>query len=127
MFDIDHFKNVNDTWGHQCGDQVLKEFAATIADNIRDVDQLGRFGGEEFILIMPESNRKVAAAISERLRQAIEKMILNLDGNITGITVSIGIAGRWNDENISIDSLIKYADKALYAAKQNGRNRVEIA
>ncbi|WP_092235112.1 histidine kinase N-terminal 7TM domain-containing diguanylate cyclase [Desulfobacula phenolica] len=126
MFDIDHFKNVNDTWGHQCGDQVLKEFAATIAANIRDVDHLGRFGGEEFILIMPESNRKVAATISERLRQAIEKMILNLDGNITGITVSIGVAGRWNDENISIDSLIKYADKALYAAKQNGRNRVEI-
>ncbi|MCB9480353.1 MAG: diguanylate cyclase [Desulfobacteraceae bacterium] len=127
MFDIDHFKKVNDTWGHQCGDQVLKEFAATIADNIRDVDQIGRFGGEEFIVIMPEANRKVAAAVSERLRQAIEKMVLNLGGNITGITVSIGISGRWNNENISIDSLIKYADKALYAAKQNGRNRIEIA
>ncbi|GAB6146957.1 histidine kinase N-terminal 7TM domain-containing diguanylate cyclase [Desulfocicer niacini] len=127
MFDIDYFKNVNDTWGHQCGDQVLKQFAITILANIRKIDYFGRFGGEEFIMIMPKSNRNVATDIAERLRQIVEKMILNIDGNIIKITVSIGISGRWNNENISIDSLIKYADNALYVAKQNGRNRVEVA
>ncbi|SLM31347.1 putative Diguanylate cyclase with PAS/PAC sensor [Desulfamplus magnetovallimortis] len=127
MFDIDHFKNVNDTWGHQCGDQVLKQFVVTILANIREIDCFGRFGGEEFIMIMPESNRNVATAIAERLRKIVEKTTLNIDGNMTSITVSIGISGRWNNENISMDSLIKYADNALYAAKQNGRNRVEIA
>jgi two-component system cell cycle response regulator len=125
VIDIDFFKAVNDTHGHDVGDQVLKEFSRRIRKNIRGIDMACRLGGEEFVLVMPETNMAEAYVIGERLRMAISGQdfsVADIAESLT-ITVSIGIAALEGADD-SADALLKRADKALYRAKRDGRNRV---
>jgi len=122
LLDIDHFKSINDTHGHQTGDRVLVDFVGRIAALLRRPDQLARFGGEEFVLLLPETSQEEAVTVAERiLTQVAEPR----DG-LPLITVSIGVATNRSDED-KIDALLARADKALYKAKDEGRNRIEVA
>ncbi len=125
MFDIDHFKKINDTFGHGIGDYVLKTLSKIIKNSIRKSDYLFRWGGEEFIILATETNTDQAKTLAEKIRDAIEKY--NFD-KVHKVTISLGVAS-YNEEidKNSIDSLINRADEALYKAKESGRNRVEIA
>jgi diguanylate cyclase (GGDEF)-like protein len=124
MLDIDHFKQINDTYGHQSGDLVLKSVANTFQEVLRSVDIIGRLGGEEFAVVLPETWIAKALEVAERLREKISEGEVALpDGTIIRFTVSIGIAALI-DKNSNIDMLLDDADKALYRAKQAGRNRV---
>ncbi len=125
MLDIDHFKKVNDRYGHLTGDEVLEKIATLIRRNIRDTDIVGRYGGEEFIIILPKTNLSSSWGVAERLRSIIEKAEMkDSAGNVFTITVSLGLAGWERDEDAA--SLISRADEALYKAKGKGRNRVQI-
>lgn len=121
-FDIDHFKAVNDTFGHNRGDEVLKKIADIVRDNIRTTDIFARTGGEEFALITPSTDPASAAETAERLRETINSHSFDSIGTVT---VSFGVAGFKKGDNIN--AFIDRADKALYKAKELGRNRVEIA
>lgn len=122
LLDIDHFKTINDTHGHQTGDRVLVDMVARIASLLRRPDQFARFGGEEFVLLLPETSQEEAITVAERiLAQVAEPR----DG-LPPITVSIGVATNRPDED-QIDTLLARADRALYQAKAEGRNRVEVA
>ncbi|CAG37680.1 sensor domain-containing diguanylate cyclase [Desulfotalea psychrophila] len=123
MLDIDHFKNVNDTLGHQAGDKVLKIFSKICAVNLRSVDIIGRIGGEEFAVILTNTPRSQAQRTAERIRLAIETSPEFTKQSLPKITVSIGIATNQPPENL--DAIICRADKNLYQAKSNGRNRIE--
>lgn len=124
MFDIDHFKKVNDTYGHDGGDVVLKQLAKTVHDSLRDLDVFARFGGEEFIALLPELSAEQATLVAERLRQQIADMpVVMPSGETTTITVSIGFA-MLTAQDEQLDAFIKKADLALYQAKEQGRNRV---
>lgn len=124
MLDIDHFKEVNDNYGHFIGDHVLKKIALFLQRKIRDTDAAGRLGGEEFLVVLPKAIMSSALTVAERIREnlATTKM-KNLIGDVFSITVSQGVASYKPGDSIS--SLISRADDALYRAKQNGRNRVE--
>ena len=125
MLDIDHFKKVNDRYGHLTGDEVLEEIATLISRNIRDTDIVGRYGGEEFIIILPKTTLASAWVVAERLRTIIKQVEMkDSAGNVFAITVSQGLAGWERGEDTS--SLISRADEALYKAKEKGRNRVQI-
>jgi len=121
MVDLDHFKQVNDQYGHATGDLVLKEFCAVVQSCIRTTDILARWGGEEFVIIAVEIDIGSAYKLAEKLRKEIEKYNFIKNENITA---SFGAAEINSAENV--DDLIKRADDALYRAKRNGRNRVEI-
>ncbi|HEV8680560.1 MAG TPA: PleD family two-component system response regulator [Stellaceae bacterium] len=125
LFDIDHFKRVNDQYGHPAGDEVLRELASRAMRQVRSVDLVGRLGGEEFVVVMPETSLAGAAAVAERLRSAVagEPFVLRESGERLPVTVSVGIAVT-GDEKESMEVLLKRADDALYAAKNAGRNRV---
>lgn len=126
MLDIDFFKKINDVYGHQAGDMVLKKLAMTFQAVLRDVDIMGRLGGEEFLVILPETTVEEAAKAAERLRDVVSKTKIFLaTGLEIDFTVSIGIAG-FVDKKMSFKMLVDQADKALYRAKQTGRNRVCI-
>jgi two-component system, cell cycle response regulator len=124
LFDIDHFKHVNDTHGHPAGDQVLRELAGRAMRHVRSVDLIGRLGGEEFIIVMPETNLGGAVVVADRLRDAIahEAFALRPSGERLPITISVGIAAAARGEEL--EPVLKRADDALYAAKHAGRNRV---
>lgn len=125
MLDIDYFKTVNDRYGHLTGDEVLEETAALIRRNTRDTDIAGRYGREEFIIILPKTNLSSAWVVAERIRTIIEKAEMkDSAGNVFAITVSQGLCGWERGEDAY--SLISRADEALYKAKQKGRNRVQI-
>jgi two-component system cell cycle response regulator len=125
MLDIDHFKKVNDSFGHAVGDEVLKEFASRVVRSIREFDTAARSGGEEFVVVMPECDIGVAANVAERLRSLVGDNPFRVAGNESlNVTVSVGIAWRLSDDDTPDDLLVR-ADKALYAAKGSGRNRVE--
>ncbi|TET87659.1 MAG: GGDEF domain-containing protein [Sulfurovum sp.] len=120
MMDIDHFKDVNDTYGHCIGDQFLKEVADILTGTLRETEMIVRWGGEEFLIIVPKANAEKIKEIAERLRETIEQKEFNDVGHRTasfGITTFI--------ENDSLDSMVHRADNALYVAKEDGRNRVE--
>jgi diguanylate cyclase (GGDEF)-like protein len=124
MLDIDHFKRVNDTYGHQAGDAILKGLSILLMKQARAVDRVCRYGGEEFMVILPETDTAVAMNIAERLRAEVERQPFGINGGKTaGITVSIGVA-TYPQQVDSLEALVKAADDALYAAKQGGRNRV---
>lgn len=126
MFDADRFKAVNDTYGHDVGDMVLKGIAATARDVLRDVDIIGRIGGEEFAVGLPETDQHGAVLVAERLRVALEEAFVDLPGGgKVDFTVSLGLAVL-DDTCTEVDVLLKHADQALYVAKENGRNRVEV-
>jgi two-component system, cell cycle response regulator len=124
LCDVDHFKNVNDRYGHNMGDEVLKHVAAALQSSLRQVDLVGRWGGEEFIVILPETEPNGARVVGERLRKAIESMPAFQDGP-DKITCSVGMASF--DGDASISTFVDRADQALYRAKRGGRNRVELS
>jgi len=122
MFDLDHFKKINDTYGHNAGDEVLKTVADRVKDNIRVTDIFARVGGEEFTILVPATGLEGAKVVADKLRQSIESHAFETVGIVTA---SFGVAEFERDE--AIDALIKRADNALYEAKEHGRNRVVIA
>ncbi|NLS03214.1 PleD family two-component system response regulator [Rhizobium sp. P32RR-XVIII] len=126
--DIDRFKQVNDTHGHDAGDQVLKEFANRIRSTVRGADLACRYGGEEFVVVMPDTSPEVAAAVAERLRAAVESIPFQLKSaeQALNVTASFGISSRLSSV-LTPDQLMKQADLALYEAKNTGRNRVVAA
>lgn len=123
LFDLDHFKRVNDTYGHLAGDRVLQNFAKTVGGRLRAMDRLGRYGGEEFLLLMPRMSLSNALIGAERLRRSVEQAVFSEAGADIRITVSIGVAPYREGE--SIERLIGNADRALYLAKSSGRNCVK--
>lgn len=126
LIDIDFFKKINDTFGHQAGDNALKKTADILSKEIRVTDLLGRYGGEEFLVICPGSDTETTRAIAERLRKAVEKTPFCFEGNTETITSSFGIYSIIPSAAEKIGVLLKKADIALYKAKNNGRNRTEI-
>ena len=124
LLDLDHFKRINDTWGHPAGDAVLRHVAQTMVSSVRSTDLVGRLGGEEFIVLLPHTSAEAGRKIAEKIRQRLEVSELRWEGARIAVTASIGLAGTSADENREFDSLYTEADKALYLAKQRGRNRV---
>jgi diguanylate cyclase (GGDEF)-like protein len=120
MADLDRFKDVNDKYGHSAGDRVLRNIGQFLQRNIRDVDVIARFGGEEFVIMLPEADKEEARIVSERLRRTLAQLKLD---DLPPLTISLGIAAYPGDGN-SIEKLIRRADAAMYVAKQTGRNRV---
>lgn len=125
MFDIDYFKNVNDTYGHQAGDIVLKEIVKSTLASIRKSDYLARYGGEEFILVLPNADSYNAVNLAERIRTTIETQMINIGERTISITSSFGVATL--KDGYERDYLIQEADEMLYNAKSSGRNKVCIA
>lgn len=123
LFDIDHFKRINDTYGHPTGDAVLRQLAATVAPQLRDGDVLGRYGGEEFMVILPRCDEARAAVVAENIRLAIEEDALEIATGELKVTVSVGGCVA-SDGIASVPALVGEADQALYDAKHGGRNRV---
>ena len=124
MCDLDRFKPVNDTHGHQAGDAVLRQFARILRHEAREIDRVGRYGGEEFILLLPGTTAEAATVFAERVRAAIEACTFTFTGGSIRMTMSCGIASWPHPEIASSDALVKAADDALYVAKETGRNRV---
>ena len=122
ILDIDKFKDYNDNYGHQRGDDILKKLAKLIKENIRQIDMFARWGGEEFVCILPNTSIKNAKQLAQKLRKIIENNVFK-DG--LGVTASFGVA-EWGDMDTK-EAIIKRADEALYKAKKNGRNRVEVS
>ncbi len=124
MIDVDHFKAINDTYGHPAGDAVLRRLAATLTATFRDVDVVARIGGEEFVVLLPSADLSGAAAVADRLRRKIEVQVMDAAGVPVRCTVSAGVAAMEADIT-DLHALMKRADQALYAAKGSGRNRIE--
>jgi diguanylate cyclase (GGDEF)-like protein len=118
MADLDRFKDINDTYGHDVGDRALEAISQFLQKNIRDVDTIARYGGEEFVMLIPDADKEAAFSLAERLREELARV--NLD-NLPPITISLGIA-TYPVDGTDIDDLIKKADAAMYAAKKAGRN-----
>jgi two-component system cell cycle response regulator len=127
MMDIDHFKVYNDHFGHPNGDRVLKLFARLLYENVRDVDCLSRYGGEEFVLILPGTEKKSARIVAEKLRKLVEQFSFPLEKNLPKgrVTMSVGVASFPQDTQDE-EELIRSTDKALYKAKNTGRNRTVL-
>ena len=125
MADIDHFKSVNDNHGHLAGDGVLKEVASRIKNSLRGFDIVGRYGGEEFLLILNRADLPTARMVAERIRSRIVATPIDLPDTLLDVTISMGVAMVKPDEDVN--SLVERADKALYNAKENGRNQVALA
>ncbi|HMC29749.1 MAG TPA: sensor domain-containing diguanylate cyclase [Candidatus Angelobacter sp.] len=125
MIDIDHFKQVNDTFGHHIGDQLLRDVTSILMKDMREVDTVARYGGEEFVIILPETTQSGAIYVAQRLRRAVEqaKFFAGSPHTVQHLTISIGVAVYDTDAQFKRD-LIEFADAALYAAKHEGRNRV---
>jgi len=121
MLDIDHFKAINDTHGHQMGDRVLVDFVSRLTPLLRRLDQLGRFGGEEFVVLLPETTQEQALLVAERIRAVVAQPAQGLPP----ITVSIGVTTNRPDDD-KVDVLLARADGALYKAKAEGRNRIAV-
>jgi diguanylate cyclase (GGDEF)-like protein len=126
LMDIDHFKQFNDTWGHQLGDQVLREVSDLIRENSRENDTAARYGGEEMVVILPGAGPDEAAEVAERIRTAIEQHQVRVDDEVLSVTISLGLstAGPGDPDP---EKLIKRADTALYKSKANGRNQLTLA
>jgi diguanylate cyclase (GGDEF)-like protein/PAS domain S-box-containing protein len=125
MADIDHFKRVNDTYGHEAGDEVLKAVADALRSTARGADLVARFGGEEFVLVLPDTSAELAVRIAERLRLAIEALSTDFGGQLIRVTASFGIAQRAaQDSQLEV---LERADAALYSSKKDGRNRVTMS
>jgi diguanylate cyclase (GGDEF)-like protein len=126
MLDLDHFKRINDTYGHAMGDAVLQHFAQLLRKAFRSIDMAARVGGEEFAVILPGSDLAAARTSAERLREIVAKTPLVQDGKTISVTVSIGAATMLPGDSEADQTLIR-ADEALYHAKENGRNKVVVA
>ena len=124
LLDIDNFKKINDTCGHQAGDAVIKDIAEAMQHNFRDIDLLGRYGGEEFIALLPETSMADAKTIVERVRSAVDQRTVTFEGGEITYSASFGIAQA--EPGMPLEKAVGEADKALYHAKQEGKNRVEV-
>ncbi len=126
MIDLDHFKEINDQYGHQAGDYVLEAITSIFQENIRGIDLVGRYGGEEFVMLFPHTKEDGAITVTKRIKKQIAKTIFNFNGENITVTASFGMAVYPNPRINSIDDFIKIADRVLYSAKENGRNRICI-
>lgn len=126
VLDLDHFKQINDTHGHDVGDEVLRHVAALFGQALRQTDIIGRFGGEEFILLLPETSLAQAANLVDRLRQCLEQAPVETEGELIHVTATFGLT-EVRGEDANIEDVVKRADRALYHGKQSGRNRVVTA
>jgi two-component system cell cycle response regulator len=126
MADIDHFKSVNDSYGHLGGDEVLREVTRRMKASVRPYDTVGRYGGEEFLIVVPSSEGLGTLRLADRIRKAIEASPVVTDAAEIRVTASFGVAASTSARPLSPDMLLQLADKALYTAKQQGRNRAEI-
>ena len=125
LLDIDHFKNINDSYGHHVGDQILTGLVALCQENLREIDTLARLGGEEFVILLPETDLAQAHYIAERLRGTLEHTPINTDSGLLNVTVSIGVMSHHtSDAELPVHKLVQRADQAMYRAKRSGRNRV---
>jgi diguanylate cyclase (GGDEF)-like protein len=124
MIDIDHFKRINDEFGHPCGDMVLQEVAKLLQVNVRSSDLVGRYGGEEMLIVLPETDISEALEVGEKLRSVIEQHSFNYDGTGVKVTASVGVSALQAKVALSWQQLLKHADEALYQAKRSGRNKV---
>ncbi|WP_234985215.1 GGDEF domain-containing protein [Oceanospirillum multiglobuliferum] len=125
MFDIDHFKKVNDTYGHQAGDEVIRVVSNTLLQMQRETDVSGRYGGEEFGIILPDTDAQHAFIMADRLRKQIESMPVTHDGQVIQFTISLGISEFTEDLHEHTEWLER-SDQALYESKRNGRNQTNI-
>ena len=125
LFDLDHFKSVNDTYGHAAGDQTLRQAVAAARSALRASDVLARYGGEEFVALLPETDLAGAAAVAERLRAAVAASEITADNARFSVTTSVGVA-EWRGDEASLERALARADEALYVAKRNGRNKISI-
>lgn len=125
MLDLDGFKQINDQFGHPAGDAVLREAAAALRSQLREYDFIGRYGGDEFVCVLPGCDSPVGQAVGERLRAIIEKEPFHFNGNELRVSLSVGLAST-GAAGLDPDALIHAADEALYRAKARGRNRVEL-
>lgn len=123
MIDVDHFKTINDTWGHSHGDWVLTEIAGACVQSLRPMDVIGRFGGEEFVVALSDISLDDARTVAERLKKEVAKLPVKEELSELCLSFTIGIA-RAHPEEDDLESLIKRADQALYVGKRDGRNRV---
>ena len=121
LIDLDYFKKINDTYGHLIGDEILKNIAKILKESLRNVDHIGRFGGEEFIVILPNTTLKNAVLVAEKVRDAIANFVHNIEEQNIQTTVSIGIAS-YNSLDDDVNQILERADQALYTAKSSGRN-----
>lgn len=126
IFDIDHFKQLNDTYGHQAGDEVIRQVAALTRGMVRETDYAGRYGGEEFAILLTDTSLEGAALFAERLRQAVERLEIAYDKYLLRCSISLGVACI-HGSMTGYPLLIEAADKALYRSKQAGRNRVTLS
>jgi diguanylate cyclase (GGDEF)-like protein len=124
MCDLDRFKSVNDEFGHHAGDAVLKQFATILKREAREIDRVGRYGGEEFIVLLPGTVLDAAVTFAERVRKSVEAHTFVFDGGTIRRTASFGVAGWPHPRVTHSDGLMRAADDALYVAKETGRNRV---
>lgn len=124
MCDLDKFKSVNDTYGHQAGDAVLRQLADILREEAREIDRVGRYGGEEFMLLLPGTVLDAAVTFAERVRKAVESHTFTFDGGTLQRTASFGVAGWPHPRIVDCDTLVRAADDALYVAKETGRNKV---
>lgn len=127
IVDLDHFKTVNDNYGHEAGDVVLKRVAEIIKTNTRFSNLCGRLGGEEFVIVLSQVDRHGARKALERLRTEIEGELFNFSGSTVSVTASFGVAGFQDTKSAEFADYLREADEALYVAKQNGRNRIQFA
>ncbi len=127
MFDIDHFKAVNDTYGHQTGDQILKAVADSVKDVLREGDTLMRYGGEEFLAVLPGAGETDVRALGERIRRVVESTVVTFDKKEIKVTISLGAVSFPSVNVTDLDDLIRQADAAMYDAKKSGRNRLTFA
>jgi diguanylate cyclase (GGDEF)-like protein len=126
VIDVDKFKNFNDSYGHLAGDKVLEYIARTIRQNVRNDDVPSRFGGEEFTILLPNTDKDVAWNVAERLRTSISSMLVPWDPPLPQVTISLGITSFNKENTASPDEIIHRADEALYQSKENGRNRTTV-
>lgn len=126
LFDLDYFKDLNDNYGHTAGDTALIHCTQKIRESLRDTDIFGRYGGEEFAIVLPETSLSRAAEIAERIRSILETSVFDYNENKIRITASFGVTGAENVDNSNLDPLIETADQALYLAKNSGRNQVKV-
>ena len=126
LIDLDHFKSINDRFGHALGDHVLEIFTDTARQSVRASDLIGRLGGEEFAAILTDTSVEKAIAVAERIRESFAQAALEVDNHPVGATVSVGVV-HCKEAALDIASLLAQADQALYYAKERGRNRVEVA
>lgn len=124
LLDVDHFKQMNDTSGHQAGDEILRRIAQTVLQSVRKPDIAARYGGEEFILLLPGSRAEQAAVVAERIRESVAADSIETQAGRLKTTVSVGIAAFGEED--TLEGLIRRADSALYRAKESGRNRTVI-